>query len=67
MSTYDRIVSTILFWILWSIGIIGMLCVTYDILFSHTLLLSQQLFLLCLFSLLPISYGYYSERQDVCS
>lgn len=61
----DQIFATITFWILWIIGMTGILCTFYDILYSNTLLLSQQLFCLFLFSSLPIGYGYWSERQDV--
>lgn len=65
MATYDRIVSSFVFWFLWVFGMTGMFCVFYDILYTNTLLLSQQLFCLFLFSSLPIGYGYWSERQDV--
>lgn len=64
----DQIVSTIVFWFLWIIGISGLLTVTWGILTgSSSLTLSQQLFSLTFFCLLPLSYGYWSERQDVCS
>lgn len=65
MSSLNQVASTIVFWILFVIGMTGILCVFYDILYTNTLLLSQQLFALCLFSSLPIGYGYWSERQDV--
>lgn len=67
MTTRDTIVSTVVFWILWLIGITGMLMVIHDIFTGSSLSLSQQLFAIFIFSSIPLSYGYLSERQDVCS
>lgn len=63
----DQIIATVVFWILWVIGIAGQFTVIYDIFSSHSMSLSQQLFALTFFTLLPISWGYLTERQDVCS
>lgn len=64
----DQIVSSIVFWFLWMLGISVQLTVVYGILTnSSSLTLSQQLFAITFSALLPLSYGYWSERQDVCS
>jgi hypothetical protein len=63
----DQIISTVVFWFLWLIGISGMLMVIHDIFTGSSLTLSQQLFAIFIFFSIPLSYGYWSERQDVCS
>jgi hypothetical protein len=61
----DRIVTSIVFWILWTIAIIGQFTILYDVFSTQVLNSSQQAFAIFFFTLLPISYGYYSERQVV--
>lgn len=63
----DQIIATVVFWILWLIGIIGMFLVIHDIFTGSSMSLSQQLFLIAFFSLTPLAWGYFTERQDVCS
>lgn len=59
--------ETLIYWMLWTISMFLMLMVTYDILVVRSLSTSQSVFALFLLSSIPISYGYWSERQDVCS
>jgi len=59
--------ETIIYWILWVFAIVGMFVVLYDVLVTRNLTVSQQCFALTFLCLTPISYGYWSERQDVCS
>lgn len=59
--------ETLIYWVLWTISMFLMLMVTYDVFVTRSLTPSQSVFALFLLSSIPISYGYYSERQDVCS
>ena len=63
----DQIFATVIFWFLWVLGVAGQLTVIYDVFSTQRMGLSQQLFALTFFTLLPIGWGYLTERQDVCS
>ena len=61
----DRIVTSIVYWILWTIGILGQFTILYDVFSSQVLGVSQQAFAIFFFTLLPISYLWIKERQVV--
>lgn len=61
----DRIVTSIVYWTLWTIGLLGQFTVIYDVLVSHSMGTSQQAFAIFFFTLLPISYLWIKERQVV--
>lgn len=63
----DQIIATVIFWCLWVAGVLGQLTVLYDVFLTQTMVPSQQVFALTFFTLIPIAWGYFTERQDVCS
>ena len=63
----DRIVTSIVYWTLWAIGLVGQFTILYDVFSTQVLNTSQQAFAIFFFTLLPLSYIWYKERQVVCS
>lgn len=63
----EQILNSAMFWFLWALAIFSNLAVLNDIFIAHRMGTSEQLFLIFMFTSLPIIWGYYSERQDVCS
>lgn len=61
----DRIVTSIVYCTLWTIGLIGLFLVIYDVFVWNLLGTSQRAFAVLLFTLSPISYIWIKERQDV--
>lgn len=57
----NPVFASIVFWLLWVLGISGQLTVVYDVFVSQSMGTSQQLFALTLFTLLPIGWGYLTE------
>lgn len=61
----DRIVTSIVYWTLWTIGVVGQFTIIYDVFVWRSLGSSQQIFAMFFFTLLPISYLWMRERQVV--
>jgi len=61
----DRIVTSIVYWTLWTIGCFGLFFVIYDVFVLQSLGTSQRFFAVLLFTLSPITYMFLRERQVV--